>query len=960
MAHTFGTSVLARTSAATDPITRSVTLNSADTVLVLVLKVNGATDRTGGAPTYNGVAGTQVDTTQKAVTTPEASVEMWYWTAPTITTADIVIPNTGAATIFSSAHTGRAGAGMTSAFDDDAGGNATSANPTTGNIVPTVNGAIIFAACASGAQTFAPSARTGTSIYETDDGAHGGAAQYLLQAVAGTQAMSWTQSSDDWGAVGVAFKEIVPPLTHSTSESAKADDGGHVELRGLGNPVKILDVLTALLVVGEVLTASPSESLKISDAVFATLNPEQTVITESVKVSDAPLITINPELAGLAESAKISEQLTVLLASFDATASESLKVVDQTPVGRLDPIQSIFSESLKVVDSVLGLTLDPEEAIPTENLKIVDSVLLTLDPEETAPSEVLKVSDTAVGSLDPEQASFSEALKVVDVVAPSLDPEEASFIESLKVSDDLSVIRLTGQIDAAPTQESLKVVDTALVTLNPEQATPVESVKTDDGGFVELRGLGNPIKIIDGPVVAVLATTGDNLTASPSESLKVVDTVTAAIGLVASLTESLKVVDSGEAELIRDETIRISEFLDAILGGALTAGPSESLKVADVVLGLTLNPEQVNTSESLKVADTVSATIGLIQSLSEALKVVDAPAVLLNPEQATPSESLKVSDEASAIRVDEGTLVGTPPVEPVKVADSVSVTLNPESANTSETLKVSDVLSVAIELIASLNEALKAVDTASVAVQLATQLTESLIVSDGTPVGRLNPIQVIVIDSLKVADEQPVGTPGSTLTAQPIEPLKIADTPITSLNPEETAPTESLKVVDTVVVAVQLAVDVNESCIISDGTPSGRLNPLQITISESFKVVDTLTTGTVLPASASESLKVVDTVAAQVDPEERALSESIGVSDLVIVVLTPEETALSEGVGVSDEVQASLAVLIVNLTEPLTVFDQIPRFGGPGQIETVGLYQTSLSTVTGSYVTSIEVVGESV
>jgi hypothetical protein len=219
MAHTFGSTVLARSSAATSPITRSATTSASDTVLVVVLKVDGATNRAGGALTFNGVDGVQANSTQKAAASPEASVEIWYWAGNIrsgagslfIGTANLVIPNTGSLTIYSSAHTGRAASGFTSQFDVAAGTNGTSANPATGAMVSTVNGAIYFAAVASGAQTFAPSARTGTSLHETDDGAHGGGAQYLLQTSAGSQDMSWTQSSDDWGAVGVVFKEVPAP-----------------------------------------------------------------------------------------------------------------------------------------------------------------------------------------------------------------------------------------------------------------------------------------------------------------------------------------------------------------------------------------------------------------------------------------------------------------------------------------------------------------------------------------------------------------------------------------------------------------------------------------------------------------------------------------------------------------------------------------------------------------------------
>jgi hypothetical protein len=230
MAHTFGTTVLARSSAATSPITRSATTATGDTCMVLVLKGVGSTNRAGGAPTWNGVAGVQANSTQKAAASPEASQEIWYWTVTdtglSIGTADFVIPNTGSITVYSSAYTGRAGVGMTSAFDVAIGNNATSTNPTTTALVPTVNGAIIFAAVASGAQTWAPGARTGTQLFDTDDGANGGGAQYLLQATAGAQVMSWAfGTSEDYGAVAVAFKEVTPPASVLISQYRQTGRG---------------------------------------------------------------------------------------------------------------------------------------------------------------------------------------------------------------------------------------------------------------------------------------------------------------------------------------------------------------------------------------------------------------------------------------------------------------------------------------------------------------------------------------------------------------------------------------------------------------------------------------------------------------------------------------------------------------------------------------------------------------
>lgn len=208
--------VATRTSSTANPISTNITLQGGDTVLVVLLKVNGGTNRAGGALVYDNRPLIQANSTQKAVTSPEASAELWYLVNPPLGTKTLVIPNTGGLTVFYNVEAGQAATGFTSEFDGANGGNATSTNPSAGAIVTTVNGDIGFAVVATGAGTWAPSAQTGTVIQNTDDGAHGGGTQYTLQGTLGSFTFSWTfATSDDWGAVAAFFKEVAivePPL----------------------------------------------------------------------------------------------------------------------------------------------------------------------------------------------------------------------------------------------------------------------------------------------------------------------------------------------------------------------------------------------------------------------------------------------------------------------------------------------------------------------------------------------------------------------------------------------------------------------------------------------------------------------------------------------------------------------------------------------------------------------------
>lgn len=233
MAHTFG-KASTRTSSAGNPITTAgFQIVAGETVLVLLLKVNGGTDRAGGAPMFAGLPMTQASTTQKAATSPEASCELWYLIDPPVGTWTCEIPNTGGLTVFYTLATGVAKAGGKSRLAGASGGNGTSANPQPGAVATHADGAIGFAVAANGATDFDPATPqgtgfgtgTGTPLGTFDDGAHGGGQQYHLQSSAGSFDLGWTfATSDDWGAVSVYFDEIPAPVFNNYM-GARTDGG---------------------------------------------------------------------------------------------------------------------------------------------------------------------------------------------------------------------------------------------------------------------------------------------------------------------------------------------------------------------------------------------------------------------------------------------------------------------------------------------------------------------------------------------------------------------------------------------------------------------------------------------------------------------------------------------------------------------------------------------------------------
>jgi hypothetical protein len=207
MAHSFDTS--AKINAGTsNPQAANYTCGAGATLLVVTLIYT--TGWRVGAPTYNGVELTQADGPRVfGDSAPEVRAEIWYLCGPPTEAAySLSVPNPNSLSIEVCISSYIAGSGKQSRLEVSAGTTGSGNNPSV-NITTSTNGAAIVAAVAHGHNTWAPSARAGTQLYDTDNGTWGGGHQYVLQASAGLQAMSWTfGSSDDWGLVAAAFAEV--------------------------------------------------------------------------------------------------------------------------------------------------------------------------------------------------------------------------------------------------------------------------------------------------------------------------------------------------------------------------------------------------------------------------------------------------------------------------------------------------------------------------------------------------------------------------------------------------------------------------------------------------------------------------------------------------------------------------------------------------------------------------------
>ena len=207
MAHTFDTKYQGAR-ANTAPYTFNYTCGAGTTVLVLSIVVGGTTARAGGAPTYNAVALTQADQNRQST---ETFAELWFLlNPPTGSSLQVSIPNTGTAKYLSPvASSYKAQTGWRSALRTANGSTGTSTNPTGPTLTGLAIGDVIIAVVGSGANTWAPTARTGTQLYDRDDGTYGNGAQYLIKTDANNTAMSWTfGTSDDWAICEAAFREV--------------------------------------------------------------------------------------------------------------------------------------------------------------------------------------------------------------------------------------------------------------------------------------------------------------------------------------------------------------------------------------------------------------------------------------------------------------------------------------------------------------------------------------------------------------------------------------------------------------------------------------------------------------------------------------------------------------------------------------------------------------------------------
>jgi len=237
MAHTYDNKQQFTTGAA-DPTQFSYTCGSGSTVLVLLIVGAGTTLRTGGAPTYNGVAFTPGDTNYNV----ETFNELWYMLdPPTGSSYTVQIQNDNTRTIFGCVASFKAASGYTSQLRACSKTTGTTADPGGPTMTSLAAGDVIVSVIGTGDNTFAPSGQTGTVIYTYDPAAYGMGSQYYITPDTADRSLTWTEATaDDWNTIVASFKEVAATRTISITEPVTVTERQVIQPIPAGTPTEVL------------------------------------------------------------------------------------------------------------------------------------------------------------------------------------------------------------------------------------------------------------------------------------------------------------------------------------------------------------------------------------------------------------------------------------------------------------------------------------------------------------------------------------------------------------------------------------------------------------------------------------------------------------------------------------------------------------------------------------------------
>ena len=336
MTHTYDTKN--RVSATSNPVNVSITPTSGATLLVLGMQIHEGTARTGGAPTFNGVALTQIGTVETAA---ETNCEMWYLLNPSIGTYNIVIPNTNTREVRAVGSVYKAQGGYASEFDVYDGIDLVRDNPSL-TVVTTGDGCVLVDVMGNG-QLTPPSASTHTELYSVDNGSDSDNHQYGLQTSAGEITLGWTESMDDWCMILAAFKEVA-----AGASATDLFDGKLVILDKVTSPVDgkvtikdaVINLADGLVKVIEQVVGTADGKVKVKDSITG-------IFDGKVNVKDAVI--------GLFDGKLSIKDVTTNLADGKVKVKNTITGIFDGSVSVRDAATNLFDGTVRIKDTVVGL-----------------------------------------------------------------------------------------------------------------------------------------------------------------------------------------------------------------------------------------------------------------------------------------------------------------------------------------------------------------------------------------------------------------------------------------------------------------------------------------------------------------------------------------------------------------------------------------------------------------------------
>ena len=793
-------------SSTANPVVLSHTTVANTKLLVVGIMTSTTTKRTGGAPTFNGVAMTQVGST--IVGAAECTAELWYLSNPSIGTYNVSVPNSGATTVtvIASSYVNASASGAI--LDNSWSTNTTTANPSL-TAVGVANGVCVNV-FGSG-YTSPATANSQTLLYKTDEGAWSSHAQYALTPTSGNYVFSWTIASDDVAFIVGAFKPATGNLGINVSQSITVSES--IALSGIPNPSKSESTTVSenvRVLLGD-LTCSVSESTTVSGAVGISLSlsisaSDSTTVSESIgagiytpaaiQITASQNISVSESYSSKVSDLNIgfySSPYNESLPYNDSTDGYNGKYVWELPtVSESSSVATFFFISVSVSDTVstsesIGISISSPQVQRIESTTVAEILSVSIQQAtllQVSVSDSITTSET-IGRTLILFLTTSEAISVSENTSVSIQAVQAL---SIGVSDTTTLSELeTVSIQAVPTL-TINVSDSASISESKTvsiQAVPTlliaasESIASSESTFVSVQQASTlAVSVSDTTTISenVLSSIGLSLntldSASVSESATI--QIVSVAGLQISVSDSTSVSESAGCSLVRSivvsETVSLSENIARNLSISISANDSTSVSATPIISVQGITALAINVSDSVSLVDSPNIyiqAIGVIAiSVSDSVSVSDSPNVSLEAltipttDSVSHTETISISialklSVSDSLSINETVYVVISNLQ-IKPADSITVTEN-VLTNLSELINISDSVStnefriLSIPITISISDSTTASEVVALSLSaLQISVSDSSSVSESIGVFTTTKLSVYVSDSISV------------------------------------------------------------------------------------------------------------------------------------------------------------------------------------------------------------------